>query len=452
MKNLLDRICKNNSCVVDDLAMYEFLWKKAFEYLHIGEYKNIYPYAYSAAYIIRNSKYNTYNSLVNKAFVEKNEDELVNLYKMKPGVFVRNLDMLLRDEQLSNEVFINLFKEISDGLSTKLLISLWEFYQNRNDLSDLRMFMYRKGLSTLFYEREETRKSLDNGVVDEIIIIIENTLRKRFSSYDKLGNVYLSEDLKNYYLPNNNRNSSNGFKTVSFGSRIKLEANGNILRFFTHWKNSTSRVDVDLSLELYDDKYNYVSTVGWHNMAGGKKIQCYHSGDITSAPSGASEFIDLDYVEARSIARYAVICNAVYTGQDFKDIPECFSGVMVRSSFGKKGSVFDPRCVSSKFDLTQSGSNLNVALAVDLKNLELIWLDIPKNNMYCYVVARDCNEISYSLRKVNQKMMSIYDLVMLHRNRFTLVQNKEDADFVIDLDLSSNLNPYSLDKISNEWL
>jgi hypothetical protein len=72
-------------------------------------------------------------------------------------------------------------------------------------------------------------------------------------------------------------------------------------------------------------------------MDGGKKFSSYHSGDIVSAPNGASEFIDINYVEAKEHARYVVICNYVYSGDAYKDIPECFSGVMFRKNKGKKG-------------------------------------------------------------------------------------------------------------------
>ena len=64
-----------------------------------------------------------------------------------------------------------------------------------------------------------------------------------------------------------------------------------------------------------------------------------------------SEFVDLDYKKARKYARYAVVTNSVYTGQDFADIPECFSGVMFMPQIGKKGSVFNPEFVKYKFDL-----------------------------------------------------------------------------------------------------
>lgn len=449
--SILDSICKNNRYIIDDLDMYEFLWKKAFEYLHIGEYKNVYPYAYNAAVLIRSGKYQTYNSLVCEAINNFDTKKLLSLLKAKPGIFARNLDMLLRNDKVSSNDILDGFKEIACSLSTKVLIGLWEFYKNRNDLADFRIFMFRHGLGTKFYEACENRNILDEALINRVIFIIEEALINKFSCYENLGKVYLAKELENYRIPNNNRNASLGYKTISYGSKIKLEPGGNILRFFTHWQNNDHRVDVDLSLELYDDNYKYVTTVGWHNMAGGKMISCYHSGDITTAPMGASEFVDLNYEEAKKIARYVVVCNSVYTGDRFCDIPNCFSGVMFRKNLGKKGEVFDPRSVVSKFNLTQKESNMNIALAVDLKSLELIWLDIPKNSNCFFVVAKGCNEISYALRKVNQKFMSIYDLVMFHKNRFELV-SKKDADFIIDLDINSDLSPYSLDEIARDWL
>ncbi len=46
--------------------------------------------------------------------------------------------------------------------------------------------------------------------------------------------------MKNYTIPINNENASNGFKTLCFGSRVKLVPSvdkQDVLRFFSHWKN-----------------------------------------------------------------------------------------------------------------------------------------------------------------------------------------------------------------------
>ena len=450
---LLDRICEDNKYVIDDMAAYEFLWKRALEKLHVGEYKKQFPNIYYVASLIRNGNYRTFNYKVFKAIKDNDEDTLYSLLCSKPGVFARNIDMLLRNDSLDKKRLLNSFKSVSYAISNNVLISLLNFYQNRNHLGSNRSFMYRKNLNYFIYTLAENRNLLDEELINKLIKIIKERLVYNYSNKPTIDKVYLSSDMKNYMLPTNNRNQSSGFKTVGFGSRIKLNSEDkNILRFFTHWKNGDYRVDIDLSLELFDEKYNYVTTVGWHNMAGGKNISTFHSGDIVTAPKGASEFIDLNYIEAKKVARYAVICNSIYSGGDFADINECFSGVMFRSNLGKKGEVFEAKTVQTKFDLRQRGSNLNVALAVDLESLELIWLDIPQAYNTLGLVASECSDISYILKKANQNLISIYDLVMLHKNHINFVSKKEDAKFIIDTNINSDLSPFSLEVISRDWL
>jgi hypothetical protein len=280
-------------------------------------------------------------------------------------------------------------------------------------------------------------------------------LTKIYSSKDKLEKVYLSENMKNYCIPVNNRSASSGYHTLPYASRVKLNTEDHsIIRLFTHWKNSEkNRIDIDLSAEFYDDNFNYVTSLGWHNMDGGKKFSSYHSGDIVSAPNGASEFIDINYVEAKEHARYVVICNYVYSGDAYKDIPECFSGVMFRKNKGKKGEIFEVSTVKYKYDLTQETSSKNIAYVIDLKTMELIWIDCAYHHSpsFALVAAGDLSLVAI-MKNALKKHMSIYDLVMLHKNHIEFVDNKEDAEVIIDDSSDSSLSPYDLEKLSADWL
>ena len=447
----LERIAKNNPYIMDDIAMHEELWKKAFELLHVGEFKNKYPNAYEVAYKLRSDNYQTYNSMLNCYLLKDDEKNLFKLLKVKPGVFARKLDVLLRSNKFSCDTVLRHFKQITKNISTTVLISLWEFYQNRSNQSEIRSVMYRKGFTYQAFRIEETRELLDTNIIRKVIDVIEESLKDKYRTNELVEGVYLSDAMKNYMLPTNNRNQATGFKTLTFGTKVKLENSNNdqVLRLFTHWKNSDHRIDIDLSVELFDEKFNYVKTVGWHNMRGGDKY-IFHSGDIVTAPNGASEFIDINLAYAKNITRYALICNSVFTCEAFSDIPECFSGVMLRSSFGKKGEIFDPKTVNLKFDLTQKESNSNLALGIDLDTLELIWLDIPQISYYSCVVAANNLDLCYPLKKALEKHMSIYDLVKLHSSHLNFVDRKEDAKFIIDIE--GDLTPFMLDELAGKWL
>ena len=448
---------KRKNYVYDDLEKNRHEWLRFFEVIHPGEYNNKYPKAVVLISKFRNNYFTTYSSDVNNCLEENNYTELCNILKNNPGYFARSLDYLIRKDEKKALVVINAFKLVINKISTPLLINLIEHFTNRKEETNNRNFYYRnpKDSTYLSFIKKEDRVSISNKNINRIIKLIQETLEKRFSSFEKIEKVYVSEDMKNYTIPLNNENASNGLKTLSFGSKIKLEQSDDkldVLRFFTHWKNKDNgqRVDLDLSLELFDEKFHLVKTLNWMNLNLTADIRCFHSGDITSAPEGASEFIDLNFVEARKIARYALINNILYTGGDYSAIPECFSGVMFRNGLGKKGEIFEPSTVQTKFDLTQKASALNVSLAVDLETLELIWIDSPKRNRMPNCVSSRLQNLSIPLIKAKEYRINIYDLVMLHKNHLSFVKDKSKANYVIDID--GDLTPFNQDVIVAKWL
>ena len=260
--------------------------------------------------------------------------------------------------------------------------------------------------------------------------------------------------MNNYMTPINNKNASSGFHTLSFGSKIKLNSDKNILRFFTHWKNNHSRIDIDISAELFNTDFEYINSLAWHNMKGGKDIDAYHSGDIVTAPNGASEFIDINIAKAKKKKiRYIVISNSVYTSDNFKEVPECFTGVIFKDKINKDEHVFNAQDVEIKIDLTQDRTNECLAFLVDIEKMELIWLDIPSyEENYFVVAADDYAYISAIIKKATSYNVSIYDLIKLHKKHITFTDNKDEALLVIDDSVNSLINPYNLELISKDWL
>ena len=97
------------------------------------------------------------------------------------------------------------------------------------------------------------------------------------------------------------------------------------MRFFVYWKQREQRTDYDLSVLLLDDDFLLAGQVSWTNLS---ELGAVHSGDITEAPDGATEFIDLDL--GRVSARYVVPQVNIYSGEGFDDAEEAFFGFMER--------------------------------------------------------------------------------------------------------------------------
>jgi len=95
--------------------------------------------------------------------------------------------------------------------------------------------------------------------------------------------------------------------------------------------------------------------VSWTNLTGfGGK----HSGDITDAPDGASEFIDLRL--DRVSAHYLVPQVHVYSGEGFDKVDEALFGFMTRDA-AQRGLPYEPRTVRMRSALS-GGSRIVLPL------------------------------------------------------------------------------------------
>jgi hypothetical protein len=187
-------------------------------------------------------------------------------------------------------------------------------------------------------------------------------------------------------------------------------------------------------------------------------IKAYHSGDIVSAPRGASEFIDIDIPSAlKHNARYIIANVNIFTGQKYKDIPECFAGCMFREK-PQSGEIYDPKTVEYKFDLA-SESGVAVPLIFDMVENQIIWCDMNiavssdnggwrANNVENN--AKGIVAIGKALTELSKP--NLYDLFKLHaKARGKLVKERKEADIVFGLN-KGDVTAYDIDKIVSEYL
>ena len=191
-------------------------------------------------------------------------------------------------------------------------------------------------------------------------------------SLPSLGKVYLDERLRTQNVPFAQRSASKALRTISRGSRLALPA-CDTLRFFVWWKEPKGeRTDIDLAAVFFGDDWKRLADVAYYNL---KDWGSAHSGDITSAPKGAAEFIDLHMPTVREKGvRYVQMVIYSFTQQAFKDLPECFAGWMARQEV-QSGEVFEARTVQDKIDIA-GDTTVNVPLIIDLKERQVVWADI----------------------------------------------------------------------------
>ena len=298
---------------------------------------------------------------------------------------------------------------------------------------------------------------LSDELLNRVLQIVEDGIKAQLKEKESLGKVYIDESYKDIMLTTSEKDSNVSLRPMTRGSRIKFNPNTEVLRFFVAWKNLdektlkelnaySDRVDIDLSALTFDENLEFNDVVAYYNQ---KKSYFAFSGDITNAPEGALEYIDvfdLEKLKKRG-DRYVLVEIRSYNGYTFKEINTVYAGVMeLTSKEAKEKKNMYSTAITEGFQIVSSERTTNTIL-VDLRNFEYIWLDM---NMDAYKLgvfqnALNDEEIPYLnglLRYFSRKQyVTMYDLLKLNADvRGVLTKDKKEADVIFEkVDNKNNL-------------
>ncbi|WP_125261827.1 hypothetical protein [Streptomyces alboflavus] len=179
-------------------------------------------------------------------------------------------------------------------------------------------------------------------------------------------------------VPFAERASAVSLVSVPRGSSLPMPAAGERVRLFLHWLQPPGvRVDLDLSVALFDDAWRFVGLCDYTQLeyAGGAAV---HSGDLTSAPAphGATEYLDLDLPRlTKAGVRFVVPAVLSYNNVPFDELPDAFAGFMAVDPARQERVRYDPRTVRQRFDLAGEAA-LRVPMIVDLRSRRAWWADL----------------------------------------------------------------------------
>ncbi len=442
----------SDKSATENMLRYKEQWKRLGERLHPFEYKNRFPNVIQPFKVIRNNlKFETFGGIV--------ENLLANGYALtaskrlmkRPGEFARRLDHLLRTVNRPAAI-VNEFAAIAENVSSPVLLQVMNHFLNRTNRtneSDVRVFFPKGNAGKLKAIKNNLPPIKDKWCV-EIANVCQNRLIEKFKELSDLGKVYVDAELMQFNVPFGLRSASKALKTVGRGSRIQLPV-GNTIRFFIWWKDGKERTDLDLTAPALSQRFEYMTDISYYNLT--EEGWGHHSGDITSAPKGASEFIDIDKKKALSSGYgYIILSVYSYTEQPFNELPECFAGVMGRSK-PNSGEIYDPRTVLNKFDLT-ANTKVCIPLIIDLVNNEMIWTDLGVTNQLqesnnAFNNRSTMSLVAESMVKMNKP--TLYELFDLHATaRGERVDTKKEADTIFSVD--KGITPFDTEKIISEFL
>lgn len=423
-------------------------WVRLGEALHPGEYQRHFPLAYDHFKALRdNEKPVGWAGIVEQRIATRDTLAALDLLTQRPGVFARKLHEVVRKATGANkEAVLKAFAGVADKVSTPVLVQLR--HRMLADQHGVQAFSPKAGAGRMWVPQGGSPR-LTESATDFIVKTVSDVLEARFAKLPAMGKVYVDPALSGFSVPFAQRTAQKSLLTVGRGSRIDLGSES-ILRAFLWWNESgvtkdgepytIGRTDLDLSCAVLDESFNYIEHCSFTNL---RAQGLTHSGDITSAPEGACEFIDIDFKMLPDEAAYIALVAYAYTKQNFADMPEAYLGWMSRVD-GQSGAIYDAQTVRQKVDLTTSGERVLVGY-VDVARRQFVWADLvlPARCSGFNAVETSTDMMSKLARGIVTPIRpNLGALVADHiKARGELVATPEEADLVFTGKLPTAVTP-----------
>lgn len=328
MMDLLSHFTYKN--MREDMKKYKEEWKQAGKRIKPNAFRDPkYDTVRQVFFEIRNDiPISTFEGRLKKFIEEEKWTDAVLLLKSRPGIYARNLDLVLRKSN-DPDFVIQKFMEISNELPSRILLQLIAHFKGR-DKNDFRVFL-PKGQEAHVYNIPNNLEPIDEKYKKFIIQHCENILKIKLSQgKDFLGNVYVSEEFKNFMIPTSQRSATSATRMCTRGSRFKLKEDTESIRSFIWWTNTKDGniIDIDLSASFFDEDLKFTETIAYFNQrlneAESSGFIAVSSGDfVNGGPyngDGVAEFIDIEFPKDGydPSKRYIVIQVNLYEGAGYK--------------------------------------------------------------------------------------------------------------------------------------
>ncbi|MQS15454.1 hypothetical protein F7Q99_25090 [Streptomyces kaniharaensis] len=347
----LDAVVAAAPVKLADVIAHREAFKRLGERLHPHEYPR-WPHAADVFAVARGEKeVRSFDGQVEDLLHAGDVIGAARLLSAAPGKLFRALDRLLRACRAQDErdAVTAAAERATPQAAGRVLLSVREHLHNRatDETAGRRVFANRLGRA---WVTPDTRPPLPAPERKRLIDALDAEIRRRLPDP---GQLLIDPDILDVALPLSGNATTAGLGVLPRGSLSRVD--GELLRFFVYWKQACCTTDFDLSALLLSDSYR---TICWLSYTELTQLEGEHSGDITEAPDGASEFINLRLGATRG--SFIVPQVNIFDGEGFEEVEESFFGFMLRDA-EQQGRPFEPRTVRMKSDLRGPG---RVALPV----------------------------------------------------------------------------------------
>jgi hypothetical protein len=360
----LNDIVGANPGKLGDVARYAERWKRLGERLHPHEYDQ-WPHAQEVFTVARGQRRVPSIAGRTEAAIRAGAiGPAASVLSAAPGLLLRSTDRLLRlASPAERSGVVEAVTGALDSASGRVLCSLREHVANRLAPASARMYA---GRSRRAWVGPDKRPPLPAELVAELSARLDTEISARLPETDRP--VVVDPAVLDVALPLSGKATEAGFAVLPRGSRASVS--GDLLRFFTYWRQTSRRTDYDLSVLLLDGDFHAAGQVSFTNYHHGGVV---HSGDVTDATNGATEFIDVPLAVA---APYVVPQVFIYAGESFDEVAESMFGYQTRTR-DQKGAPFDARTVRARSHLRGQGRvALPMVFAKGEAGWQAVWLHV----------------------------------------------------------------------------
>lgn len=358
----LDELVGADQGKLGDVVRYAERWKRLGERLHPHEYDH-WPHAREVFAVARGER--RVRNLAGRAEAAIRDGAIgpaASLLSAAPGLLLRSADRLLRLASVSERTAV--VEAVAGALgsaSGRVLCSLREHVDNRLTPASARMYANR---SRRAWVGPDERPPLPAGLVAELSSLLDAQISARLPA--PMRPLVVDPEVLDVALPLSGKAAEGGFAVLPRGSRASVS--GELLRFFTYWRQTSRRTDYDLSVLLLDEQFHTAGQVSWTNYHHDGVV---HSGDVTDATNGATEFIDVPLTVR---GHYVVPQVNIYAGESFDEVAESMFGYQTRTR-DQRGAPFDARTVRARSHLRGQGRvSLPMVFAKSERGWQAVWL------------------------------------------------------------------------------
>ncbi|MEV4641179.1 hypothetical protein AB0J80_27940 [Actinoplanes sp. NPDC049548] len=360
----LNQVVAASPAKLGDVARYAERWKRLGERLHPHEYAE-WPHAREVFAVARGERrVPSLAGRAEEAFRAGAVGTAASVLSAAPGMLLRSADRLLRQAtQPERAAVVEAVTAALGSASGRVLCSLREHIGNRLTPASARMYASRSRNAWIGPDR---RSPLPAELVAELSSLLDAEIGSRLPQPERP--LLVDPEVLDVALPLSGKATEGGFRVLPRGSRASVS--GELLRFFTYWRQTSRRTDYDLSVLLLDDDFHTAGQVSWTNYHHDGAV---HSGDITDAPDGATEFIDVPLTVG---GRYVVPQVNIYSGESFDQVAESMFGYQART-LDQRGAPFDARTVRARSQMRGPGRvALPTVFAKTDHGWQAVWLHL----------------------------------------------------------------------------